>query len=265
MENIVYLPTEDLVDYSEHPYKVLDNDDMRELAKSIEEYGVLEPLIVRPLDDNQYEILSGHRRRMAAEIAGEKTVPAMIINQSDVDAAITVVDSNLHRENILPSERAYAYRLKYEAQKCQGKRNDLTSGTEFRKFDKSERQIRYYIRLTNLIDVLLDKVDEGSISIKAGAELSYLNVLSQSMVNDYIEKELCTVSEAQAKQIKELFMKKQLSDHELHKILCCEAEKEKLYLKTEKLRKYFPKEYTIKQCENELWRILDKWFNTNNL
>lgn len=263
MENIVYLSIEDLVDYSEHPYKVLDNDDMRELAKSIEVYGVFEPLIVRGIDDKKYEILSGHRRRMAADIAGQKTLPAIITNQSDIDAAIMVVDSNLHRENILPSERAYAYRLKYEAQKCQGKRNDLTSGTEFRKFDKSERQIRYYIRLTNLIDALLDKVDEGMVSIKAGAELSYLNVPSQSMVNDYIEKELCSVSKTQAKQIKELYIKKQLSECELHKILCCEEVKEKLYLKTEKLRKYFPKEYTIKQCEEYLWRILDSWFKNN--
>lgn len=260
MENIVYLPTEDLVDYSEHPYKVLDNDDMRELAKSIEEYGVLEPLIVRLLDDNQYEILSGHRRRMAAEIAGEKTVPAMITNQSDIDAAITVVDSNLHRENILPSERAYAYRLKYEAQKCQGKRNDLTSGTEFRKFDKSERQIRNYIRLTSLIDALLDKVDEGSISIKAGAELSFLNVLSQSMVNDFIEKEICSVSEVQAKKIKELYLKNQLSENEIHKVLCDESEREKVYLETQKLRSYFPKDYSTEQCKEEVWRILDEWF-----
>ena len=260
MENIVYLPIEDLVEYAEHPYKVLDNDDMRELAKSIKEYGVLEPLIVRPLDDNQYEILSGHRRRMAADIAGQKTLPAIITNQSDIDAAIMVVDSNLHRENILPSERAYAYRLKYEAQKCQGKRNDLTSGTEFRKFDKSERQIRYYIRLTNLIDALLDNVDEGSISIKAGAELSYLNVLSQSMVNDFIEKELCPVSETQAKQIKELYIKKQLCEYELRKVLCNGIEKERVYLETKKLKSYFPSNYSMQQCKDEVWKILDKWF-----
>ena len=260
MENIVYLPIEDLFDYSEHPYKVLDNDDMRELAKSIEEYGVLEPLIVRGIDDRKYEILSGHRRRMAADIAGQKTLPAIITNQSDIDAAIMVVDSNLHRENILPSERAYAYRLKYEAQKCQGKRNDLTSGTEFRKFDKSERQIRYYIRLTNLIDALLDKVDEGIISIKAGAELSFLNVPSQSMVNDFIEKELCTVSESQAKQIKELYIKKQLSEYELHKVLCDELEKERVYLEIRKLKISFPSDYSIEQCKEELWKILDMWF-----
>jgi len=182
------------------------------------------------------------------------------INQNDVDAAITVVDSNLHRVNILPSESAYAYRLKYEAQKCQGKRNDLTSGTEFRKFDKSERQIRYYIRLTNLIDVLLDKVDEGSISIKAGAELSFLNVLSQSMVNDFIEKELCSVSQSQAKQIKELYIKKQLCEYELRKVLCNEIEKERVYLEPKKLKSYFPSDYSMEQCKEELWKILDKWF-----
>ena len=171
-----------------------------------------------------------------------------------------IVGSNLHRENILPSERAYAYRLKYEAQKCQGKRNHLTSGTQFRKFDKSERQIRYYIRLTNLIDALLDKVDEGSISIKAGAELSYLNVLSQSMVNDFIEKELCTVSESQAKRIKEVYIKKPLCEYELHKVLCNEIEKEKVYLETKKLKSYFPSDYSMEQCKEELWKILDKWF-----
>ena len=122
MEDIVYLNIEDLVDYSEHPFRVLNDEDMKKLAESISEYGVLEPIIVRPLDDNMYEIISVHRRRMAAEIAEQETIPAIITNQSDIDTAIMVVDSNLHRENILPSERAYAYRLKYEAQKCQGKR-----------------------------------------------------------------------------------------------------------------------------------------------
>ncbi len=125
--------------------------------------------------------------------------------------------------------------------------------------DKSARQIRYYIRFTNLIDVLLDKVDEGSVSIKAGAELSFLNVLSQSMVNDYIEKELCTVSGTQAKQIKELCMKQKLSNYELHKILCDETEKEKVYLETKKLKSYFPSDYSMQQCKEELWKILDKW------
>ena len=208
MEDIVYLNIEDLVDYSEHPFRVLNDEDMKKLAESISEYGVLEPIIVRPLDDNMYEIISGHRLRMAAEIAGEETIPVMMItNQSDTDATIMVVDSNLHRENILPSECAYAYRLIYEAQKCQGKRTDLTSGTEWQKFDKSERQIRYYIRLTNLIDGLLNKVDEGTISIKAGAELSYLNVPAQAIVNKYIEKDQCTVLEVQAKKIKDLYIK----------------------------------------------------------
>jgi len=260
MEDIVYLNIEDLVDYSEHPFRVLNDEDMKKLAESISEYGVLEPIIVRPLDDNMYEIISGHRRRKAAEMAGHEAIPAIITNQSDIDAAIMVVDSNLHRENILPSERAYAYRLKYEAQKCQGKRNDLTSGTECRKFDKSERQIRYYIRLTNLIDGLLNKVDEGTISIKAGAELSYLNVPAQAMINEYIEKELCTVSEAQAKQIKNLYMIEQLSEYELNKILCDETEKEMLYLETRKLKSYFPSDFTVQQCKEEIWKILDAWF-----
>lgn len=268
MEDIVYLNIEDLVGYSEHPFRVLNDDDMKKLADSILEYGVLEPIIVRPLDDNMYEIISGHRRRMAAEIAGEDTVPAIITNQSDIDAAIMVVDSNLHRENILPSEMAYAYRLKYEAQKCQGRRTDLTSGTECQKsenFDKSDRQVRYYIRLTNLIDALLDKVDSGTISIKAGSELSFLNVPAQSMVNEFVEKEICTVSEAQSRKIRDLYTKKQLSEIELYKILCDDTEKEKLYLETRKLRSYFPNNFTVQQCKEEIWRILDLWFKKEKI
>lgn len=136
----------------------------------------------------------------------------------------------------------------------------LTSGTEYRKFDKSERQIIYYIRLVNFIDNLLNKVDDGMVSIKARAELSYLNVLAQAMLNDYIEKELCSVSEGQAKKIKEFYVKNQLSEYEIHKILCDESEREKVYLDTQKLRSYFPKDYSMERCKQEVWRILDVWF-----
>ena len=136
----------------------------------------------------------------------------------------------------------------------------LTSGTECRKFDKSERQIRYYISLVNFIDNLLNKVDDGMVSIKARAELPYLNVLAQAMLNDYIEKELCSVSEGQAKKIKEFYVKNQLSEYEIHKILCDESEREKVYLDTQKLRSYFPKDYSMERCKQEVWRILDVWF-----
>ena len=158
-----------------------------------------------------------------------------------------------------------SYRLKYEAQKCQGKRNDLTSGTECRKFDKSERQIRYYIRLTNLIDALLNKVDDGTISIKAGAELSFLNVPAQSIINEFIEKEICTVSEAQSRKIRDLYMKSILSKSELYKILCDNTANEKLYLETQKLRSYFPNNFTVQQCKEEIWRILDLWFKKEKI
>ena len=256
----VVLNINDLVDFESQPFKVFDDDAMYELVESINSVGVLVPIIVRSLQDGKYEIVSGHRRKRACELANINVIPAVIKELDDAEAAIMLVDSNLQRENILPSERAYAYKLKYEAQKCQGKRMDITSGTECRKFDKSERQIRYYIRLTNLVDALLNKVDEGMVSIKAGAELSYLNVPSQSKLNDYIEKELCSVSEAQAKKIKELYTKNQLSEYEIHKILCDGSEKEKVYLDTQKLRSYFPKDYSMERCKEELWKILDSWF-----
>ena len=149
MNNIVYLKVDDLIDFSEHPFNVSVDEEMEELVESIIENGVLEPIIVRPYQGS-YEIIAGHRRKMACIIAGITEIPAIIKDLGDNEAAVMVVDSNLHREHILPSERAYAYRLKYEALKHQGKRNDLTSGAECRKLEKSDRQIRYYIRLTNL-------------------------------------------------------------------------------------------------------------------
>ena len=164
LKNIVSLKMDDLIDFSEHPFKVMEDEEMNELVESILERGVLEPIIVRPFN-GKYEIIAGYRRKMACIIAGITEIPAIIKDLGDNEAAVMVVDSNLHREHILPSERAYAYRLKYEALKRQGKRNDLTSGTGCRRLEKSDRQIRYYIRLTNLTYNLLNKVDAGNISI----------------------------------------------------------------------------------------------------
>ena len=259
MKNIVDLKMDDLIDFSEHPFKVMEDEEMNELVESILERGVLEPIIVRPLN-GKYEIIAGHRRKTACNIAGLNEIPAIISELNANEAAVMVVDSNLHREHLLPSEKAHAFKLKYEALKQQGKRNDLTSGTECRKLEKSERQIRYYIRLTNLVFGLLDKVDAGSISIKAGAELSYLDVSSQVLVNEFIDSELCTISEKQARQIRTSYEEGVLSDEILMKILCKELESEKFYLETKRLRSYFPKSYSLKDCKEAVWRILDNWF-----
>ena len=256
--NIVLLKVDDLVDFSEHPFKVMEDEEMNELVESILDHGVLEPIIVRPFS-GKYEIIAGHRRKTACVIAGLEEIPAIISELNDNEAAVMVVDSNLHRENLLPSEKAYAFQLKYEALKHQGKRSDLTSGTECRKLEKSERQIRYYIRLTNLVFSLLDKVDTGCISIKAGAELSYLDVSSQVMVNEFIDSEICTVSENQARQIRTSYEEGTLSVAMLRKILCEHLESEKFYLETKRLRSYFPINYSLKDCREAVWEILENW------
>lgn len=259
LKNIVDLKMDDLIDFSDHPFKVMEDEEMNELVESILERGVLEPIIVRPLN-GKFEIIAGHRRKTACIIAGLEEIPAIISELNDNEAAVMVVDSNLHREHLRPSEKAYAFKLKYEALKQQGKRNDLTSGAECRKLEKSERQIRYYIRLTNLVFCLLDKVDAGEISIKAGAELSYLDVPSQVMVNEFIDSEICTVSEKQARQIRTRHEEGVLSEETLRKIICEELENEKFYLETKRLRSYFPKSYSLKDCKAAVWKILDNWF-----
>lgn len=256
---IILLKVDDLIDFSEHPFKVMEDEEMNDLVESILERGVLEPIIVRPFN-GKYEIIAGHRRKTACLIAGLGEIPAIISNLSDNEAAVMVVDSNLHRDHLLPSEKAYAFKLKYEALKQQGKRNDLTSGAECRKLEKSERQIRYYIRLTNLVYGLLDKVDSGNISIKAGAELSYLDVASQVMVNEFIDSEICNISEKQAKEIRSNFEQGSLFHETLKRIFCDEIEDEKFYLETKRLRSYFPKNYSLKECKDAVWRILENWF-----
>jgi len=266
----VVLNINDLVDFESQPFKVFDDDAMYELVESIKNVGVLVPIIVRSLQDGKYEIVSGHRRKRACEIAGIGAIPAIVKELNDTEAAIMLVDSNLQRENILPSERAYAYRLKLEALKHQGK----TSGHNVRKLEtadalgiadgKTGRQVRRYIRLTELIDPLLKKVDEGTIPITVGTELSYLNVKWQSAVNDVLESELCSVSISQALKIKASYIDNTLSKPILMDLLSEQREQKKgLQLDCERLKSYFPKEYTIRQCENLLWRILEEWKRRN--
>lgn len=267
MNNVVLLKINDLIEFSDQPFKVIEDESMTELVKSIKEVGVLVPIIVRRIENGKYEIISGHRRKRACELAEISEIPSIIMELDDDEAAILLVDSNLQREHILPSERAYAYKLKLEAIKHQGERRDLTSRTIVGKsesadevgvsFGESGRQVHRYIRLTELIFQLLDKVDEGIIPVTAGAELSYLDTKNQAMVNDYIEREVCGVSIKQGKLIRDSYINDCLDEDSMNKIFEEEEKKEKFYLDFTRLKSYFPKEYTMKECEAALWKILD--------
>lgn len=255
--------------FSEHPYRVCDDEEMYELADSIGKYGVLIPILVRPIENGKYEIISGHRRKRACELAGIDEIPAFVYRLDDDEAAILLVDSNIQRENLLPSEKAYAYRLKYEALKHQGQR---TSGHDVQKWSEEElgiqndisgRNARRYIRLTNLIFQLLDKVDKKIISLTGGVELSFLKIRPQYMVNNHIEAEECTVNYKQAHSIRELAENERLDTVALHQILDETVKEKNISINQKRLKGYFPKEYTLKQCETMLWKILDEWYVKN--
>lgn len=270
-DDVVHLDINDLIEFAEQPFKVIDDDAMEELTKSVKMVGVLVPIIVRQIDDGKYEIISGHRRKRACERAGINKIPAVIARLDDDEAAILLVDSNLHREKILPSEKAYAYKLKLEAIKHQGKKLKTTSRQNVGKLEsantvgeslgKSGRQIQRYIRLTELIYQLLDKVDAGKITPTAGAELSFLDTKNQVILNDYLEKEDLGVSILQAKGVRELYVNGALNENGLDSVFVKEEKIERIYLDFNKLKSYFPKGYSMQQCEDALWEILDKIIN----
>lgn len=267
----VMLPINELMDFEAQPFKVLDDDSMYELAESIKSVGVLVPIIVRK-QNGRYEIISGHRRKRACIIAGIDTIPATVMELNDDEAAIMLVDSNLQRENLLPSEKAYAYKLKLDAIKHQGKRGDVSNdelllvssdliGTES---NKSGRQIRRYIRLTELIYPLLDKVDIKIIPVTAGAEVSFLNVKLQVSLNDQIDFYECKLNTHQATVLKNHYLEGTLTDAVIKKVLSEEDKSSAITLNYNKLKKYFPNSYTAKQCEKALWEILDSWYRKNS-
>ncbi len=272
--DVVILPIEDLVDFEAQPFKVVDDEAMQELADSIRTVGVLVPIIVRPMKDGKHEIIAGHRRKRASILAGKNTIPARILELNDDQAAILLVDSNLQREKLLPSERAYAYKMKLEALKHQGIKNEFTCGHDVHKlksrdkigqaFGESGRQVQRYIRLTELIYQLLDKVDEDIIKFIAGVEVSYLDTKHQVLLNDVIDYNCCEVNAKQGTQIKKYFLDGDLSEDKINEILKGEESKkpkEKISINYTRLKEYFPKEYTPQQCEEALWGILDKWFS----
>lgn len=264
------LPVSEFKPFSEQPFKVRMDESMDELVESIKQHGILSPILARPHKDGGYETISGHRRLKACEIAGIVEAPSIIKNLDDDEAIILLVDSNLQRENILPSEKAYAYQMKMEAMKRQGERRDLTSsqiGTKLRSDEElanqtgeSRNQIQRYIRLTNLIDPLLDMVDNKQIALNAAVELSYLGSKEQSEVCRSIEAEETTPSIAQAKKIRRFSQENKLNPDVISSIMQEEKpEKIRVIINEDKLRRYFPKNYTPKQMENVMLKLLEKW------
>ena len=270
-EQVQQIPIGELFPFKNHPFKVLDDESMQRTVESVEQYGVLSPLIARPRPEGGYEIISGHRRQHAAQLAGLDALP-VIVRQMDDDAAVLLmVDSNLQRENILPSERAFAYKMKLEALKNQGARSDLTSRQVVGKLeaadvigkatDESGRQVQRYVRLTNLIPELLNMVDEKMISFNPAVELSYLSPEQQQEMIKAMDDTQNAPSVSQAKRIKELAQKGQFTSDAVVAIMGEEkkGELDTVTIKNDILRKYFPRSYTPRQMEEKIIQLLDAW------
>lgn len=272
MKNIEMIQLDRLKPFENHPYKVVENEEMNNLTQSINENGILSPIIVRPIENGEYEIISGHRRLFAGKQAGLTKIPAMVCEMDRDTAAVTLVDSNLHRENILPSEKAYAYKLKAEALSHQGKRTDLTSGQIVPKSDdnrtsaeigepygESYKTVQRYIRLTNLHPKLLEYVDEGRIAFTPAVELSYLNDIEQQDLIEIIESEDCTPSLSQAVRMKKLSQQGLLTDDKILEIMSEEKanQKERIKIPTERVRKFFPKSYSNTQIEEVIIKLCE--------
>ena len=261
---------EKLFPFEGHPFKVQDNEEMNALIESIQEQGILSPLIVRPKEntEDEYEIVSGHRRFRAAVKAGIKEVPALIVPLDRDAAAIAVVDSNLHREHIFPSEKAFAYKLKAEALRHQGKRSDLTSGQLGPKLtvekiseNDSATQVKRYIRLTKLIPHILDMVDEGRIAFTPAVELSYLQPKEQAMLLSEMEYSDCTPNLSQAQRLKALSIQGLFTKEQLSAIMSEEKANQKAHVKipVERIQKYFPKDYTTTQMEETIVKLCEAY------
>ena len=270
-EQVQQIPIGELFPFKNHPFKVLDDESMQRTVESVEQYGVLSPLIARPRPEGGYEIISGHRCQHAAQLAGLETLPVIVRNMDDDAAVLLMVDSNLQRENILPSERAFAYKMKLEALKNQGARSDLTSsqiGTKLRADEKvaqdlgeSRNQVQRFIRLTNLIPELLDMVDEKKIAFNPAVELSYLDESQQRDFLEAMEDTQNAPSLSQAQQLKKMAQQGEFSYEKAFDVMGQEkkSEKDTVTIKNETLRKYFPRSYTPKQMEEKIIQLLDAW------
>ena len=271
-EQVQQIPIDELHPFTNHPFKVLDDEAMTRTVESIAQYGVLAPLIARPRPDgNGYEIISGHRRQYAAKLAGLDTLPVIVRQMSDDAAVILMVDSNLQREHILPSERAFAYKMKLEALKNQGARSDLTSDQVGQKLwsveqvasdaGESKTQIQRFIRLTNLVPELLDMVDEKKIAFNPAVELSYLDESQQRAFLEAMNDTQNAPSLSQAQQLKKMAQQGEFSYEKAFDVMGQEkkSEKDTVTIKNETLRKYFPRSYTPKQMEEKIIQLLDAW------
>ena len=270
-EQVQQIPIGELFPFKNHPFKVLDDESMQRTVESVEQYGVLSPLIARPRPEGGYEIISGHRRQHAAQLAGLETLPVIVRNMDDDAAVLLMVDSNLQRENILPSERAFAYKMKLEALKNQGARSDLTSTQLVSKLrsneqlgaenNQSRETVRRFIRLTNLVPELLDMVDEKKIAFNPAVELSYLD---ESQQRDFLEAMNDTQnapSLSQAQRLKRLAQEGHFSYDVAFAVMGEEKKDEldKVVIKNDTLRKYFPRSFTPKQMEDTIIKLLDQW------
>ena len=270
-EQVQQIPIDELHSFTNHPFKVLDDEAMTRTVESIAQYGVLAPLIARPRPDGDgYEIISGHRRQYAAKLAGLDTLPVIVRQMSDDAAVILMVDSNLQREHILPSERAFAYKMKLDAIKNQGARSDLTSTQVAQKLSVekvgddagvSKDTIRRFIRLTNLVPELLDMVDEKKISFNPAVELSYLDEGQQRAFLEAMNDTQNAPSLSQAQQLKKMAQQGEFSYEKAFDVMGQEkkSEKDTVTIKNETLRKYFPRSYTPKQMEEKIIQLLDAW------
>ena len=274
LEKVQMIPVNKITDFPNHPYRVVEDDEMFNMAESIKKWGVIHPVIVRPKEDGTYEMISGHRRKRASEIAGRNEIKAIVRNMTDEEAIITMVDSNKQREKVLPSEKAFAYKMKLEAMKRQGQRNDLTSVPTAQKYagktsreiiaeeaGESQDQVRRYVRLTELIPELLNLVDEEKIKLRPAVEISYLTRDQQVDLLDAIDCLQATPSHAQAIRMKELSQKGELTTDEINNILEEEKpnQKEQIKFKYDKVKSYFPKGYSIEQMQNVIEKLLENY------
>ena len=271
LEKIVELPLTELFPFKDHPFKVIDNEAMFDTAESIKQYGVLVPAIARPRDEGGYELVAGHRRKRACELAELETMPVIVRNLDDDAAIIIMVDSNLQRENILPSERAFAFKLKLDAIKRQGARTDLTSVQVGQKLNAREVvakeagasavQVQRYIRLTHLIPELLSMVDEKKIAFNPAVELSFLKDEEQTDLLEAMDMEQATPSLSQAQRLKKFSNEEKLSLEVMSAIMSEEkkGDLDKVTLTGDKLKRYFPKSYTPKQMEEIIIKLLEGW------
>lgn len=270
-ETLIDLPVEEISDFPNHPFKVKMDENMTALVESVKEYGVLNPALVRPKSEGGYEMIAGHRRKLASELAGRQEIPCIVRNLSDDEATIIMVDSNLQREEVLPSEKAFAYKMKLDAMKRQGQRTDLTSTPVGQKFSKysveilgdavgeSRSQIQRYIRLTELIPSVLDMVDEGKIAMRPAVELSYLPKQQQQELFDTMELEDCTPSHAQAIKLRKFAEAGKLDGDVILSIMTEEKpnQVEQFKIPKKRLDKYFSPGTTIKQMEDTIIKALE--------